>query len=166
MPGVPASFVDDRGALRPLLLSISQVGSVAIPVSSMIVGAELHRALRPAERGAPPRASHTFGARAVGLILLLRMVALPWLGRALHRALRLSTLIQDPLLSVFTLVEWTVPTANNCIIMVSIVAERLPVLGKRLREDVSRCLFWQYALLPVFLTVNTMLALKLQFPDA
>lgn len=135
----------------------------------MIVGAELHRSLTSTsspEASPVTRPSQTFGMFAIAIIFVIRLVLLPWLGRLLHRWLGLTQVVHDPLLSVFTLVEWTVPTANNCIIMVSIVAERLPVLGAKLREDVSKCLFWQYLALPVFLTINTTLVLWLQFPDA
>eukprot|EP00178_Gracilaria_changii_P024989 TRINITY_DN759_c0_g1_i2.p2 TRINITY_DN759_c0_g1~~TRINITY_DN759_c0_g1_i2.p2 ORF type:complete len:150 (+),score=18.68 TRINITY_DN759_c0_g1_i2:1359-1808(+) len=39
------AFLHDDGALRPLFLSINIVGGVVVPISCMIVGAELYRSL-------------------------------------------------------------------------------------------------------------------------
>lgn len=169
IPGFPGMFVNEHGLLRPLWLSINQVGGVAIPLSSMIVGAELHRSLvstSSMEGSRLKRPSQTFGTFPIAMIFVTRLILIPWIGRVIHSWLGLTKVIQDPLLSVFALVEWSVPTANNCIIMVSIVAERLPVLGASIRADVSKCLFWQYMALPFFLTCNTILLLRIQFPNA
>lgn len=88
-------------------------------------------------------------------IAITRLIVLPWIGRQFDG----EWIAKDALLRVFVMVEWSVPTANNAIIMVSIVAENMGVLGKRLRRDVSTCLLWQYLMLPIMLTINTMLAL-------
>lgn len=166
IPRVPGMLVDDHGPLRPALLSISEIGSIAVPLSSVIIGAELYRAMaEPADDGASfeNRPSETFGKSTFILTVIVRMVLLPWIGRTIHRALNLTQAIPDSLLSVFVLVQWAVPSANNAIIMVSILAEKMPVMGARVREDISKCLFWQYLTLPVFLTLNTILSLKLQY---
>lgn len=160
-------FLGEGGTLRSIWLAIEQVGGVAIPLSSMIVGAELYSSLANSSTSETTNGkgeSETFGVFAIAMIFITRLILIPWIGRQIHRWLRLTEVIEDPLLSVFALVEWTVPTANNCIIMVSIIAERLPVLGAKLRKDVSKCLFWQYMALPVILTVNTLLLLQIQFP--
>lgn len=159
-------IVNKDGILYPLFLAVSQVGSIVVPISSMIVGSELHRSLTEADRDEEEQLndSHGFGMPSVWAIIALRLIVLPWIGRSVHGALGLFERIPNRLLSVFTTVEWSVPTANNVVIMVAIVAENRPVLGRRLREDVSKCLFWQYMLLPVFLTLNTTLALRMDFP--
>lgn len=158
-----------NGSLRSVWFAVRQAGNIAIPLSSMIVGAELYCAL--AKSSAPEairekRESETFGLFPSVMILLIRLVLMPWIGRQMHRWLKLADTMGDPLLSVMTLVEWNVPTANNCILMVSIIAEKLPVLGGKLREDVSKCIFWQYMALPVLLTLNTFLLLQVQFPNS
>lgn len=91
------------------------------------------------------------------------MILLPYIARLIYRTLGLSTKIANPLLGVFTLVEANVPTANNAVIMISIAADNLPRIGKQLRQDVSKCVFWQFLATPVFLTLNTAAALRLQF---
>lgn len=166
VPHLPEMFVNDHGSLRPVLLSITQIGSVTVPLSSMIVGAELYHAMRDSltdDSLYEIRPSETFGNGTIVLILVTRLILMPWIGRTVHRAFRLAQFIPDPLLSVFVLVEWAVPTANNAIIMVSIIAGKSPTLGARIRQDVSKCLFWQYVTLPVFLTLNTVLSLRLQY---
>lgn len=166
IPRVPGMFVDDHGPLRPVLLSVSQIGSIAIPLSSVIVGAELYRAMvEPANDDVPleTRRSETFGKSTIILILIVRNVLIPLVGRAIHRVFHFKQAIPNPLLSVFVLIEWAVPSANNTIIMVSVLTEKMPALGARVRQDVSKCLFWQFVTLPLFLTLNTIQSLKLQY---
>lgn len=108
----------------------------------------------------------TFGPQAILSIILVRMVLLPFVGRILYSTLGLSEVIANPRLGIFVLSQWNVPTANNTVIMASIAAESLPRIGKQIREDVSRCVFWQFLATPFFLTLNTAAALSLQFPSS
>lgn len=118
------------------------------------------------EKGDDMRPEETFGVQTVLSILFVRMVLLPFLGRCLYSLFDLSEFIANPRLGIFALSQFNVPTANNTVIMVSIAADSLPRIGRQLREDVSRCLFWQFLATPVFLTLNTAAALSLQFPTA
>lgn len=104
-----------------------------------------------------------FGRIAVVTIIFIRMMLLPYIGRVLYSVLGLHASINSPQLGVFALSQWNVPTANNTIIMISIAADSLPRIGRQLRADASRCLFWQFITTPIFLTLNTAEALKLQF---
>lgn len=112
------------------------------------------------------RPEETFGLRAVLSIIFVRMILLPFIGRCLYTTFGLSDFIANPRLGIFALSQFNVPTANNTVIMVSIATESLPRIGRKLREDVSRCVFWQFLVTPVFLTLNTAAALSLQFPRA
>lgn len=104
-----------------------------------------------------------FGTQTFVVILFVRMVLLPLVAREIYRALNFSEKVHNPLLGIFGLVEFNVPTANNTVIMISIAAESLPRIGRQLRQDVSKAVFWQFLATPIFLTLNTAAALNLQF---
>lgn len=108
----------------------------------------------------------TFGMYSLIAIVLVRMLLLPYIGRQLYKFLDLARGISSPELRIFVLSQWNVPTANNAVIIMSIAAESLPRIGKRLREDVSKCVFWQFLLTPLFLSLNTAAALNLVFPSS
>lgn len=108
--------------------------------------------------------SEKFGIQTTISIIAMRMLLLPLLGRCLYSAFGMTETIVNPRLGVFVLSQFNVPTANNTVIMVSIVADSLPRIGRQLREDVSRCVFWQFITTPIFLTLNTAAALSLEFP--
>ncbi|CAN8076853.1 unnamed protein product [Agarophyton chilense] len=160
------AFLHEDGAMRPFFLSINIVGGVVVPVSCMIVGAELYRSLsaNSEEPQVMKRSKEEeFGTQTFIVILLVRMVVLPMVARGLYTALNLSEAVHNPLLGVFGLVEFNVPTANNTVIMVSIAAEALPRIGRQLRQDVAKAVFWQFLATPVFLTLNTAAALHLLY---
>lgn len=112
-----------------------------------------------------PPPEESFGVSVFIAIVFTRMVLLPFIGRQFYTILGLSEVMKSPQLGVFTLSQWNVPTANNAVIMTSIAAEQFPRIGRQLREDVSKCVFWQFLVTPFFLTLNTVAALRLQFPS-
>lgn len=116
---------------------------------------EKEKAMQPSEK---------FGIQTIIAIIVVRMLLLPLLGRYLYAAFNMSETIVNPRLGIFALSQFNVPTANNTVIMVSIVADSLPRIGRQLREDVSKCVFWQFLTTPIFLTLNTAAALSLEFP--
>lgn len=181
VPYVSDSLLDDRGALRPLILSANILGGVVVPLSSMIVGAELYRSLATtsnptmSEVSASPfsqsdhtdyvktRSDEQFGTVTFIAIVVVRMILLPLISRILYVLLGVRNKLANPLLGVFALMEFNVPTANNTVIMITIAAESLPRIGKRLKADVSKAVFWQFLTVPLFLTLNTAAALNLQY---
>lgn len=221
MPSVPGLLIPQDGLLRPIIDSTNALGSVVVPVSCMIVGAELYRSVAhvrymtsfsqpprlppagtlpnkhrtPCQKALPfplplthstqtyarfyffnpkspaegkesrvVRSEETFGAFVMVFIIFMRMLLLPLLARSVYTLFNVSDYIANPMLGVFVLVQWGVPTANITVIMVTIAAESLPRIGDQLRRDISKCVFYQILVTPVFLTLNTAAALNIEYP--
>lgn len=61
------------------------------------------------------------------------------------------------------LTEFGVVTANNAMIIAGIITAMYPRRGETMKRDVAKCLFLQYLVAPVLVTLNTALALQIQY---
>lgn len=96
-------------------------------------------------------------------MVLTRFVLLPFVGRLLFKVFDLSLYVQDPLLRLYLLVPYFMPTASNSVVMVQMAAMRLPYAGERMEKALLTLIFWQYMVAPLFLTANMTLDLMFVF---
>ncbi len=118
----------------------------------------------PVNLGLYVPARKKFGFWAHAGIVVIRLVILPFIGRAIYRGLKLWQ-IPGKLLGVFALIQMAVPTANNTVMVIVVTAQFLPNIGPQLEEDVATSVLLQYITLPLMLTVNTALALNIVFNE-
>lgn len=105
-----------------------------------------------------------FGLKVHAGIFAMRMLVLPFIGRMLFRLFNMWA-IPGKLLKVYYLINFSVPTANNTIMVFVVMTQLLPSLGPQLEEDVATTIFYQYMSIPLFFTLNTALALNLVFNE-
>lgn len=103
-----------------------------------------------------------FGFRAHAAILVTRMVILPWIGRVIFRIFAMKEL-PSKLLGVFSLIELSVPTANATVMIIVIVSKFLPNIGLVLEEELASSVFYQFCVVPIFFSINTVFTLNLVF---
>lgn len=96
-------------------------------------------------------------------MVLTRFVVLPFVGRLLFRLLRMSEFAVDPLLRVYLLIPFFMPTASNSVVMVQMAAIKVPHAGEKMEEALLTLIFWQYLVAPLFLTANMAIDLLFVF---
>eukprot|EP00178_Gracilaria_changii_P004431 TRINITY_DN1711_c0_g1_i2.p1 TRINITY_DN1711_c0_g1~~TRINITY_DN1711_c0_g1_i2.p1 ORF type:complete len:396 (-),score=42.94 TRINITY_DN1711_c0_g1_i2:1184-2371(-) len=161
IPGVADAFLAENGPLRSVMESSAMVGSIAVPLSSVIVGGDLYEALTCRKTNEHNR--KRFGNFVIVAICMIRLVLFPFLGRWAYRAMGLKYFITENELGLFILMEFGVLTANNAMIIVNMLADTIPGQGDGMRRDVAKCLFAQYVIAPLLVTINTALAIKVQY---
>ncbi|CAN8063326.1 unnamed protein product [Agarophyton chilense] len=161
IPGVANEFLKENGTLRPVMDSFAMVGSIAVPLSSVIVGGDLYEALTAPKTNGDSR--RRFGRNAIFAICMVRLVLFPFLGRWVYKLVGLRDFIADDELGAFILVQFGVLTANNAMIIANLLEDTLPDHVDGVRLDVAKCLFVQYLLAPILVTINTAFALEIQY---
>ncbi|PXF46922.1 Protein PIN-LIKES 5 [Gracilariopsis chorda] len=161
IPGFADVFLKDNSPLRSVTEAIELVGSVAVPMSSVIVGGDLYESLTSHRKCSDHRKE--FGNGIVAMICLIRLVLFPFVGRWLYTYFGLQDFIALKELGVFMLTEFGVVTANNAMIIAGIITAMYPRRGETMKRDVAKCLFLQYLVAPVLVTLNTALALQIQY---
>lgn len=105
-----------------------------------------------------------FGIKVHLSILAMRMIVLPFVGRMIYKVTQMWR-IPGQMLRVFSLIEMAVPSANATVMVTVLLSQFLPNIGPQLEADVAATILYQYAVVPVFFTVNTALALNLVYNE-
>lgn len=177
IPELPEAFLSQDGPLSPFKQAIDLLGRVVVPASSLIVGARLHAYyttvcfhFNPSSRASSDHSQQTLNAAKPSAFLLssivvTRFLFLPFIGRLLYQILDVPAFVSDPLLRIYMLIPYFMPTASNSVVMVQMVAAGVPNIAERMEGVLLACIFWQYATAPLFLTANMALGLMLVFRE-
>jgi len=96
-------------------------------------------------------------------MVLTRYVLLPFIGRLLYHILHIPFYAKDPLLRLYLLIPYFMPTASNSVVMAQMAALKLPNVGERMEQALLTLIFWQYLVAPLFLTANMAIDLLFVF---
>lgn len=99
----------------------------------------------------------------IAMIVGARFVLLPLFGRTLFHLSGARDYVQDPLLQLYLLIPFCMPTASNSVVMAQMATLSLPNSGSRMENALLTIIFWQYIVAPFFLTANMALNLLLVF---
>lgn len=100
----------------------------------------------------------TFGE--VSAMVATRFLVMPMFGLLLVRVANWFLDVDDELLLVYMSMPFYMPTASNLVVMVQMASERNKEAGSRMERALLRIMFWQYAVAPLFLTMNVGLSLE------
>lgn len=107
--------------------------------------------------------SFSLKTREITVMVLTRFLLLPLLGRTIFYISGAKERIDDPLLQLYMLIPFCMPTASNTVVMAQIATQGLPSSGNRMENALLTVIFWQYVVAPLFLTANMALNLMLVF---
>eukprot|EP00871_Galdieria_phlegrea_P001303 jgi/Galph1/2173/GphlegSOOS_G837.1 len=136
-------LVGANAPLRVIIAAQETLGAAAIALMSLVVGANLYTSYQRGFRNIGVSYSCIFG---IALCRLLIMPVLGWLFISLLYWLGLFGYRVDNIELLVMLIESSVPSANNVVIMCEMVGTS--------EEPISVALFWQFMMAPVFLTAN------------
>lgn len=106
---------------------------------------------------------HSLKPKEIIVIVAARFVFLPMIGRILFFLSGAKDYVEDPLLQIYLLIPFCMPTASNSVVMAQMAAMNLPNSGARMENALLTIIFWQYVVSPIFLTANMALNLLLVF---
>lgn len=170
IPMVAELYISENAALKPVKRAVDLLGSVVIPGSSLIVGGRLY-AFRNAVsgqkcvgNGSKLRFQTISGMMILGLVLT-RFVILGFAGRIAFKILGFSYFVHDPLLRIYMIFPYFMPTASNIVVMVQMAGGNLPNVGDRMEHALLTLMFWQYVTAPLFLSANVALDIVLAYGE-
>lgn len=145
--------------LHAFLHALTLLGRMVVPMSSIIVGSRLY-----SHRMSPSLPADTSKIHirpwTVMLVILTRFVLLPMVGRFVYGLLGMSLFVTDPLLRIYLLVPYFMPTASNTVVMVQMAALGKRHVGEIMEAGLLIVIFWQYVFAPVCLTLNMAVGLS------
>lgn len=171
--GVSEAILAKDSVFQPVLTSLNTVGLLSIYMGSVIAGAEVYQAIRPqmlsgsATRLPSPFAEKEARSRidrsTMFAIAAVRLVFLPKLARFLYSASGLKHVLVKDVLGLFVMQQMNVVTSNISILIVSMLAANGYLRNSGTKRDVAAVLFVQLLVAPVLLTVNSAMAVGVQF---
>lgn len=85
------------------------------------------------------------------------------MGRLLYKLFNISFWVQDPVLRIYLIIPFFMPTASNSVVMVQMAMAKMQNGGRGMERALLSLIFWQYVLAPVCLTLNMAMGLVLVF---
>ncbi|KAK1400283.1 Auxin efflux carrier [Heracleum sosnowskyi] len=136
VPLLRNSMIGDEAPLRVIEDSTVMIGDAAVPVLTLIIGANLLKGLR---------ASGVQKSMVIGIIVA-RYIALPLIGTLVVKtAVRLNLVHADPLYQFVLLLQFAVPPAMN-------IGTIMQLFGKG-ESECSVIMLWTYACATISLTL-------------
>ena len=146
-------FVDlvnraDAAPLEWMFDGLYSVGQSAVPINMIILGCNLSASTLSKKSAASN--PNLLSNKTTAAIVIGKMVLMPVLGILSCWILSLWWKMPDEIDEPFWLVcmiLFLTPTANNVMVMVELS-------GSGSKEGIARCIFWQYAVAPVILSLS------------
>eukprot|EP00172_Hildenbrandia_rubra_P002935 Plantae.Rhodophyta-Hildenbrandia_rubra.ctg41810.p1 GENE.Plantae.Rhodophyta-Hildenbrandia_rubra.ctg41810~~Plantae.Rhodophyta-Hildenbrandia_rubra.ctg41810.p1 ORF type:complete len:433 (+),score=56.26 Plantae.Rhodophyta-Hildenbrandia_rubra.ctg41810:134-1432(+) len=154
-------LLKSSGPLHALEMTMRMLGNIAVPMSSLIVGAKLFAS--HSSRGTSEPTNPQIGFRVIAAVVTARMVLLPALGAITYILLRSYLPTGDKIMHTILLAEFNTPSASNNIVMAQIASIYRPDVGSSVETTVASLIFWQYVVTPFLLTMNTTINLSAVF---